>query len=97
MILGPDYPTLRMIREKYTIVRDMDPELADAEHTTDSHEEAVELLEMAHARRPWARVTIYDEEGRILRRVKPRNRVDWVREIASSPVPARHSSVMVGG
>lgn len=34
----------------------------------------IELLEMVHARRPWARVTIYDEEGRILRRVKPRPR-----------------------
>ena len=39
----------------YTIVRDMDPELMDAEYTTNDPEEADELLEMAHARRPWAR------------------------------------------
>ena len=65
---------------KYTIVRDMDPELMDAEFTTDSPEEADELLEMAHVRRPWARVTIYDDEGRILRRVKPRNWVDEAGE-----------------
>lgn len=43
------------------------------------HKEADDFLEMAHARKPWARVTIYDEEGRILRRVKPRN---WVDEAA---------------
>ena len=64
----------------YTIVRDMDPELVDAEFTTDSPEEADELLGMAHARRPWARVTIYDEEGQIMRRVKPRNWVDEAGE-----------------
>lgn len=33
--------------------------------------EADELLELANARRPCARVTIYDEEGRILKRVTP--------------------------
>ena len=43
--------------------------------------QADELLEMAHARRPWARVTIYDEEGRILRRVKPRNWMDGAEEV----------------
>ncbi len=62
---------------QYTIARDMAPKLVDAQYTTDSPEEADELLEMAHARRPWARGTIYDEQGRILRRVKPRN---WVNE-----------------
>ena len=30
-------------------------------------EEADYLLEMAHARRPWARVMIYNEEGRVRR------------------------------
>ncbi len=40
---------------------------SDAEYTTDSPEEADELLEMAHARRPWARVTIYDDKGRVRR------------------------------
>ena len=64
----------------YTIVRDMDPELVDAQFTTDDPLEADELLEMVHAHRPWARVTIYDEEGRILRRVKPRNWVDEAEE-----------------
>ncbi len=49
-----------MPARKYTIVRDMDPDLVDAEYRTDDPEEADELLEMAHARRPWARVTIYD-------------------------------------
>ena len=58
----------------------MDPELVDAQFTTDDPVEADEFLEMAHARRPWARVTIYDEEGRILRRVKPRNWVDEAGE-----------------
>ncbi|MEE9248000.1 MAG: hypothetical protein V3U79_04800 [Dehalococcoidia bacterium] len=48
---------------------------------TDDPEKADELLEMAHAHRPWARVTIYDEEGRVLRRVKPRNWVDEAREV----------------
>jgi hypothetical protein len=38
----------------------------------DSPAEAGELLEKAYARRPWARITIYDEERRIRRRVKPR-------------------------
>ena len=38
---------------------------------------------MAYTRRPWARVTIYDEEGRILRRVKPRN---WADEAAATPL-----------
>ncbi len=66
---------------KYTIVRDMDPELVDAEYTTDDPEEADELLEMAHARRPWARVTIYDEERRILKRLKPRSWVDEAGEV----------------
>ena len=32
------------------------------------------------ARRPWGRVTIYDEEGRIVRRVKPRSWVDEAGE-----------------
>ncbi len=65
---------------QYTVVRDMDPELVEAEFTTESPEEADELLEMAHARRPWARVTIYDQEGRILRKVKPRSWVDEAGE-----------------
>ena len=52
---------------KYKVIRDMDPQLVDAECTTDSAEVADEFLEMAHARRPWARVTIYDEEGRVRR------------------------------
>ncbi len=43
---------------KYTIVRDLDPELVDTEFTTDSPVEADELLERAHARRPWARITV---------------------------------------
>ena len=47
----PGYPTLRMSSEKYTIVRDIDSELVDAEYTTYDPEEADELLEMAHARR----------------------------------------------
>ena len=41
----------------------MDPRRPSRQFTTDDPEEADELLEMAHARRPWARVTIYDEEG----------------------------------
>ena len=41
-----------MSQEKYTIVRDMDPELVDAQFTTDNPEEADELLKMAHVRRP---------------------------------------------
>ena len=69
-----------MPTRKYTIVRDMGPELVDAELTTDSPKEADVHLEMAHARRRWARVTIYDDEGRILRRVKPRNWVDEAGE-----------------
>ena len=40
-----------MSQEKYTIVRDMDPELVDAQFTTDNPIEAAEFLEMAHARR----------------------------------------------
>lgn len=36
---------------QYTIVRDMNPELVDAQFTTDAPEEADELLEMAHASR----------------------------------------------
>ena len=75
----PGYPG-PMSPSPYTIVRDIAPELMDAEFTTDDPEEADELLEMAHARRPWARVTIYDEDGRILRRVKPRNWVDEAGE-----------------
>ncbi len=65
-----------MAKKKYTVVRDMDPELSDAEIHVDDPQEADELLEMIHARRAWARVTIYDGRGRILRRVKPRNWVD---------------------
>ncbi len=62
----PHHPAiLALPPPPYTIIRDMDPELVDAEYTTDSPEEADELLEMAHARRPWARVTIHDEEGRV--------------------------------
>ena len=41
----------------------MDPELVDAEYTTDFPEEAYELLAMAPARRPWARVTICVNRG----------------------------------
>ena len=37
---------------KVTIVRDMDPDLVDAEYTTDSPDEADEFPEMANARRP---------------------------------------------
>ncbi len=65
-----------MAPKKYTVVRDMDPELSDAELHVDDPQEADELLEMIHARRPWARVTIYDDKGHIVRRVKPRNWVD---------------------
>ena len=65
-----------MAPKKYTVVRDMDPELSDASIHVDGPEKANELLEMVHARRPWARVTIYDGQGRILRRVRPRNWVD---------------------
>ncbi len=60
-----------MSPRKHIIIRYVDPELVDAEYTTDSPEEADELLEMAHARRPWARVTIYDDEGLRMR---------WVHE-----------------
>ena len=71
----PGYPG-PMSPPRFTIVRNMDPELVDAEYTTDDPEEASELIDMAHARRPWSRVTIYDGEGQIPRRVKPRNWVD---------------------
>ena len=58
----------------------MDPDLTDAKFTTDHSVETDALIEMAHARRPLARVAVYDEEGRILRRVKPRNLGDEVAE-----------------
>ncbi len=44
---------------------------------------------MAHAHRPWARVTIYDEEGRVLRRVKPRSWMDEAVEVLLEHVRAR--------
>ena len=41
-----------MPNPQYINVRDMGPELVDAQFTTDDPMEADELLEMAHARRP---------------------------------------------
>lgn len=65
---------------KYTIVRDLDPELADAAMYVDDPEDADELLELVHARRPCARVTIYDELGGIVRRKRPRSWVEQAQE-----------------
>ena len=48
-----------MASEKYIVVRDMDPELVDAELTMTDSEEADELLEMAYVRKPQTRLTIY--------------------------------------
>ena len=51
---------------KYKVIRDMNPDLVDAESTIVFPEEADELLGLVHARRPWA--TAYDDEGLIRNR-----------------------------